>query len=104
MSNNRLGIYPEDDAREIHKRVLGHSLPLQELGQAKQHTFHNMLYYAVLTEDLAPATNATTGYTSAENAAPMPTSDRNLPMLKLVFEFFLVSAFVVEIYFLCLLL
>jgi hypothetical protein len=66
MSNNRLGIYPEDDAREIHKRVLGHSLPLQELGQAKQHTFHNMLYYAVLTEDLAPATNATTGYTSAE--------------------------------------
>jgi hypothetical protein len=66
MSNNRLGIYPEDDAREIHKRVLGHSLPLQELGQAKQHTFHNMLYYAVLTEDLASATNATTGYTSAE--------------------------------------
>jgi hypothetical protein len=66
MSNNRLGIYSEDDAREIHKRVLGHSLPLQELGQARQHTLHNMLYYAVLTEDLAPATNPTTGYTSAE--------------------------------------
>jgi hypothetical protein len=66
MSNNRLGIYSESDAREIHKRVLGHSLPLHELGQARQHTLHNMLYYAVLTEDLAAATNPTTGYTSAE--------------------------------------
>jgi len=66
MSNNRLGIYSESDAREIHKRVLGHALPLPELGQAKQHTLHNMLYYALLTENLDAATDAETGYASAE--------------------------------------
>jgi hypothetical protein len=66
MSNNRLGIYSEGDAREIHKRVLGHSLPLPELGQAKQYTVQNMLYYALLTEDLNAATDPETGYTSAE--------------------------------------
>jgi len=66
MSNNRLGIYSEGDAREIHKRVLGHSLPLHELGQARQHTLHNMLYYALLTEDLDAASDPETGYTSAE--------------------------------------
>jgi hypothetical protein len=57
-----------------------------------------------LADPSIPKTQLSTGYTSAENAAPMPTSDRNPPLLKLVFEFFLISAFVVEIYFLCLLL
>jgi hypothetical protein len=66
MSNNRLGIYSESDAREIHKRVLGHALPLQDLDQARQHTLHNMLYYALLTENLDAATDPETGYTSAE--------------------------------------
>jgi hypothetical protein len=65
MSNNRLGIYGESDAREIHKRVLGHSLPLSELGQAKQHTIHNLLYYVLLEEDLDASTNSLTGATFA---------------------------------------
>lgn len=66
MSNERFGIYPEGDAREIHRRVLGHSLPLGNIGDAKQYTVHNMLYYAFLTEDLNAADNALTGYTEAE--------------------------------------
>jgi len=66
MSNNLLGLYSEGDAREIHKRVLGHSLRSSELGQAKQYTVQNMLYYAVLTENLSAATDPETGYTSAE--------------------------------------
>ena len=66
MSNNQLGVFSEGDAREIHKRVLGHTLPLNNIGDAKQYTVQNMLYYAVLTEDLAAATNETTGYTQAE--------------------------------------
>lgn len=66
MSNNRLGIYSEGDAQEIHKRVLGHSMPLPNLGDAKQHTFHNMLYYAILTEDLEATTDPLVGYTQAE--------------------------------------
>jgi hypothetical protein len=66
MSNNLLGLYSEGDAREIHKRVLGHSLRSSELGQAKQYTVQNMLYYAVLTENLSAATDPEIGYTSAE--------------------------------------
>ena len=66
MSNNRYGIYSEGDAREIHKRVLGHTLPLSNIGDAKQYTIHNMLYYAILTENLDAADNEFTGYTQAE--------------------------------------
>lgn len=83
MSSNQLGVFSEGDAREIHKRVLGHTLPLNNIGDAKQYTVQNLLYYVLLTEDLAAATNETTGYTQAQGRIiryVQPTSATSLDM------------------------
>lgn len=61
-----LGAYSYDDAREIHRRVLGSHQSHAVLDNTRDKTVHNLLYYAVLTEDLDAASNELTGYTSAE--------------------------------------
>lgn len=60
-----LGAYGVDDAREIHRRVLGQRYSQPPLDRARNQTIHNMLYYVLLTEDLATATDTLTGYTQA---------------------------------------
>lgn len=65
MTQN-LGVYTYDDAHEIRRRVLGenHKQPL--LDNTRDKTIHNLLYYALLTENLAAADNELTGYTTAQ--------------------------------------
>lgn len=60
-----LGIFGEDDAREMHRQVLGQQSSQPAFDVARNQTIHNMLYYALLLEDLDPATDPLTGYTQA---------------------------------------
>ena len=78
-----LGAYSYDDAREIHRRVLGSRQSHAVLDNTRDKTIHNLLYYVLLTEDLAAATNETTGYTQAEGRIiryVQPTSATSLNM------------------------
>ena len=78
-----LGAYSYDDAREIHRRVLGSRQSHAVLDNTRDKTIHNLLYYVLLTEDLAAATNETTGYTQAEGRIiryVQPTSATSLDM------------------------
>ena len=61
----RFGAYSEDDARKIHRKVLGKQEAQNPVDIARNQTVHNSLYYVLLTEDLDPATNPLTGYTTA---------------------------------------
>jgi len=65
MTQN-LGVFLYDEGHEIRRRVLGenHKQPL--LDNTRDKTIHNLLYYAILTEDLAAATNPLTGHTTAQ--------------------------------------
>jgi hypothetical protein len=64
--NLPIGVYRPDDAREIHRRVLGPTATQPALDNARDKTIHNLLYYALLLEDLTAATNPLTGYTQAD--------------------------------------
>ena len=78
-----LGAYSYDDAREIHRRVLGSRQSHAVLDNTRDKTIHNLLYYVLLTEDLAAATNETTGYTQAQGRIiryVQPTSATSLNM------------------------
>lgn len=63
--NLPIGVYRPDDAREIHRRVLGPTATQPALDNTRDKTIHNLLYYAILLEDLAAATDPLTGYTQA---------------------------------------
>ena len=78
-----LGVYSYDDAREIHRRVLGSRQSHAVLDNTRDKTIHNLLYYVLLTEDLAAASNETTGYTQAQGRIiryVQPTSATSLDM------------------------
>jgi hypothetical protein len=64
--NLPIGVYRPDDAREIFRRVLGPAALQPSLDNTRDKTIHNLLYYALLLEDLEPASNSLTGYTQAE--------------------------------------
>jgi len=64
--NLPIGVYRPDDAREIHSRVLGPTATQPALDNTRDKTIHNLLYYALLLEDLTAATNPLTGYTQAQ--------------------------------------
>lgn len=61
-----LGIFTHEDAIEIGRRVLGNRYKQPSFDNTRDVTVHNDLYYVVLTEDLDPATNSKTGYTTAQ--------------------------------------
>ena len=78
-----LGAYSYDDAREIHRRVLGSRQSHAVLDNTRDKTIHNLLYYVLLTEDLAAASNPLTGYTTAVGRIiryVQPTSATSLNM------------------------
>ena len=78
-----LGAYSYDDAREIHRRVLGSRQSHAVLDNTRDKTIHNLLYYVLLTEDLAAASNPLTGYTTAVGRIiryVQPTSATSLDM------------------------
>jgi hypothetical protein len=64
--NLPIGVYRPDDAREIHRRVLGPMATQPALDNTRDKTIHNFLYYALLLEDLTAATDPLTGYTQAD--------------------------------------
>ena len=64
--NLPIGVYRPDDAREIHRRVLGPTATQPALDNTRDKTIHNFLYYALLLEDLTAATDPLTGYTQAQ--------------------------------------
>jgi len=78
-----LGLYNYDDAREIHRRVLGSRQSQAVFDNTRDKTLHNLLYYVLLTEDLAAASNPLTGYTTAVGRIiryVQPTSATSLNM------------------------
>jgi len=78
-----LGLYNYDDAREIHRRVLGSRQSQAVFDNTRDKTIHNLLYYVLLTEDLAAASNPITGYTTAVGRIiryVQPTSATSLNM------------------------
>jgi len=78
-----LGAYSYDDAREIHRRVLGSRQSQAVFDNTRDKTIHNLLYYVLLTEDLAAASNPITGYTTAVGRIiryVQPTSATSLDM------------------------
>jgi hypothetical protein len=78
-----LGAYNYDDAREIHRRVLGARQSQTVMDNTRDKTIHNLLYYVLLTEDLAAASNPLTGYTTAVGRIiryVQPTSATSLDM------------------------
>jgi hypothetical protein len=78
-----LGAYNYEDAREIHRRVLGSRQSQAVFDNTRDKTIHNLLYYVLLTEDLAAASNPLTGYTTAVGRIiryVQPTSATSLDM------------------------
>ena len=78
-----LGLYNYDDAREIHRRVLGTRQSQAVMDNTRDKTIHNLLYYVLLTEDLAAASNPLTGHTTAVGRIiryVQPTSATSLNM------------------------
>jgi hypothetical protein len=78
-----LGLYNYDDAREIHRRVLGSRQSQAVMDNTRDKTIHNLLYYVLLTEDLAAASNPLTGHTTAVGRIiryVQPTSATSLNM------------------------
>jgi len=65
MTQN-LGVYVYEEAHEIRRRVLGERHGQPPLDNTRDKTIHNLLYYAVLTENLDAADNELTGYASAD--------------------------------------
>jgi len=78
-----LGAFNYEDAREIHRRVLGSRQSQAVFDNTRDKTIHNLLYYVLLTEDLAAASNPITGYTTAVGRIiryVQPTSATSLDM------------------------
>lgn len=61
-----LGIFTLEDTIEIGRRVLGNRYHQPLVDNTRDKTIHNDLYYVVLTENLAAATDPRTGYTTAQ--------------------------------------
>jgi hypothetical protein len=64
--NNNIGAFTVGDARHIHKEIFGTRMSQPPMDNTRDKTIHNLLYYALLLEDLAAATNPLTGYTQAQ--------------------------------------
>ena len=64
--NNNLGVFTVDDARHIHKEIFGTRMSQPPMDNTRDKTIHNLLYYALLLEDLTAATDPLTGYTQAQ--------------------------------------
>ena len=64
--NNNLGVFTVGDARHIHKEIFGTRMSQPPMDNTRDKTIHNLLYYALLLEDLAAATDPLTGYTQAQ--------------------------------------
>jgi hypothetical protein len=61
-----LGIFTLEDSIEIGRRVLGNHYKQPPTDNTRDKTIHNDMYYVVLIQDLAAATDPLTGYTSAQ--------------------------------------
>lgn len=66
MTEVRGGVFSPEDARKIHAKVLGISNQQPPLVGSQMQQVQNLLYYVLLTEDLAAAADAETGYSQAE--------------------------------------
>jgi hypothetical protein len=64
--NNNIGAFTVGDARHIHKEIFGTRMSQPPMDNTRDKTIHNLLYYALLLEDLIAATNPLTGYTQAQ--------------------------------------
>jgi hypothetical protein len=64
--NNNIGAFTVGDARHIHKEIFGTRMSQPPMDNTRDKTIHNLLYYALLLEDLTAATNPLTGYTQAQ--------------------------------------
>ena len=64
--NNNLGVFTVGDARHIHKEIFGTRMSQPPMDNTRDKTIHNLLYYALLLEDLTAATDPLTGYTQAQ--------------------------------------
>lgn len=64
--NNNIGAFTVGDARQIHKEIFGTRMSQPPMDNTRDKTIHNLLYYALLLEDLAAATDPLTGYTQAD--------------------------------------
>jgi hypothetical protein len=64
--NNNIGAFTVGDARHIHKEIFGTRMSQPPMDNTRDKTIHNLLYYALLLEDLTTATNPLTGYTQAD--------------------------------------
>ena len=64
--NNNHGVFTVGDARHIHKEIFGTRMSQPPMDNTRDKTIHNLLYYALLLEDLTAATDPLTGYTQAQ--------------------------------------
>jgi hypothetical protein len=64
--NNNIGAFTVGDARHIHKEIFGTRMSQPPMDNTRDKTIHNLLYYALLLEDLTAATDPLTGYTQAQ--------------------------------------
>jgi hypothetical protein len=62
----RFGGYSEEDARKIHRKVLGREEAQKPLDMARNLTVQNNLYYMILLDNLDAATDPYTGFTQAQ--------------------------------------
>lgn len=80
MIKEQVAIYTHQDAREIHRRVLG-SKRLSALGNPVSNQQEPDCYYAIALTDFAPATNPLTGYTTVQ-VQPLKYSGTTLDMVE----------------------
>lgn len=64
--NDNIGAFTVGDARQIHKEIFGTRMSQPPMDNTRDKTIHNLLYYAILLEDLTAATDPLTGYTQAQ--------------------------------------
>ena len=63
--NSRFGAFTPEDAKQIHRKVLGSTLSQPDFDTSKERTITDTHYYVKLVEDLASAENPLTGHTQA---------------------------------------
>lgn len=63
---NRFGVFSIEDAREIHRKVLGQQPTSSPENIQRRHTTSADMYYVKMLADLPAATNPETGYTQAD--------------------------------------
>ena len=63
---NRFGVFSPEDAREIHRKVLGQQPTSSPENIQRRHTTSADMYYVKMLADLPAATNPETGYTQAD--------------------------------------